>query len=387
MSLNDLPKEIQSLYSVLDNYHRQNTSSLSVEDLANLVLASSYKDKDYTMGVLDQLSKLDVSQDTTERLIQSILSNKRLKEISLAAYDVTEGRLDVSKVKGLFEQFLVSSEVEGKQDKYEFVSDDLEELVSSAIKKHGLRWRLNTLNKMLGSLRRGDFGFIFARPETGKTTFLASEVTYMAEQLTPDSGPIIWFNNEEQGSKVKLRCYQASLGYTMPQLFSDLPGNREEFMKKTLGKLKIFDSGIIHKNTVESVCRQYRPSLIIFDQVDKIVGFNADREDLKLGAIYTWARELAKKFAPVIGVCQADGTGEGVKWLTMAHVANAKTAKQAEADWIVGIGKVPDSGYENLRYLHASKNKLLGDVDSVGDMRHGKCEVLINAQLARYEDI
>ena len=339
------------------------------------------------MGVLDQLGKLDVSQDTTERLILSILSNKKLKEISLAAYDVTEGRMEVGKIKGLFEQFLASSDAGGSLDKYDFVSDDLEELVSSAIKKHGLRWRLSTLNKMLGSLRRGDFGFIFARPETGKTTFLASEVTYMAEQLTDDSGPIIWFNNEEQGSKVKLRCYQASLGYTMPQLFADLPDNREEFMKRTNGKIKIFDSGIIHKNTAESVCRQFKPSLIIFDQVDKIVGFNADREDLRLGAIYTWARELAKKFAPVIGVCQADGTGEGVKWLTMAHVANAKTAKQAEADWIVGIGKVSDSGYENLRYLHASKNKLLGDEDSVGDLRHGKCEVLINAQLARYEDI
>ena len=145
------------------------------------------------MGVLDQLEKLDVSQDTTERLIQSILSNKRLKEISLAAYDVTEGRMDVGKVKGMFEQFLATTETEGSQDKFEFVSDDLEELVSSAIKKHGLRWRLNTLNKMLGSLRRGDFGFIFARPETGKTTFLASEVTFMAEQLSADSGPIIWF--------------------------------------------------------------------------------------------------------------------------------------------------------------------------------------------------
>ena len=71
----------------------------------------------------------------------------------------------------------------------------------------------------------------------------------------------------------------------------------------------------------------------------------------------------------------------------MANVANAKTSKQAEADWIVGIGKIHDPGYENVRYLHASKNKLIGDEDSIPDMRHGRKEVIINPAVARYEDI
>lgn len=158
-------------------------------------------------------------------------------------------------------------------------------------------------------------------------------------------------------------------------------------MQKTKGKIKLYDSSQIHRRTVEKICKQLKPSLIIFDQIDKIQGFDADREDLHLGAIYMWARELAKEYAPVIGVCQADGTGEGVKWLTMSNVANAKTAKQAEADWIVGIGKVHDNGYENVRYLHASKNKLIGDEDTDPNQRHGKREVLIKPQVARYEDI
>jgi hypothetical protein len=144
---------------------------------------------------------------------------------------------------------------------------------------------------------------------------------------------------------------------------------------------------IIHRSFVEKLCRRYKPSLIIFDQIDKIVGFDADREDLKLGAIYQWARELAKTYAPVIAVCQADGTGEGVKWLTMSNVANAKTSKQAEADWIVGIGKSNDPGYDSIRYLHASKNKLLGDEDTIPDQRHGRREVLMDQQTARYKDI
>jgi replicative DNA helicase len=65
---------------------------------------------------------------------------------------------------------------------------------------------------MLGSLRKGDFGFVFARPETGKTTFLASEISFMAEQLSDDDGPSLWINNEEQSEKPMLRCIQATLG-------------------------------------------------------------------------------------------------------------------------------------------------------------------------------
>lgn len=389
LTLSDLTKEIQPVYSVLDNYQRQNDEQkdLSVDDLANLLFAMSNKDREYYLGVIEQLRVIEVSQETTYTLINSILSNKQLKEISLAAYDVTEGRLDLPAMQEMLQKFLEHQEEQKKEEQFEFISDDLEELANSAVKQQGLRWRLATLNQMLGSLRKGDFGFIFARPETGKTTFLASETTYMAEQLSPDSGPIIWFNNEEQGNKVKLRCYQASLGLNMPQLFADLKGNREAYMEKTKGLHKIFDSGVIHKSTVEQVLAQYKPSLVIFDQIDKIHGFKADREDLLLGAIYQWARELAKQYCPVIAVCQADGTGEGQKWLTMGHVANAKTAKQAEADWIVGIGKVNDPGYENVRYINISKNKLIGDEDTIPDLRHGRKEVLINPGIARYEDI
>lgn len=385
-----MTKEIQPVYSVLYNYHTgQNESkhSLSVNDLANLLLASSHKDKDYYLGIIEQLQTLEVSDETTHVLVQSIVANKKLKEISLAAYDVTEGKLSMDKMKELLAEFNTSQETSSVNGEFEFIADDLEALANDTVQKPGLRWRLNTLNQMLGSLRKGDFGFIFARPETGKTTFLASETTYMAEQLGETDGPVIWFNNEEQGDKVKLRCYQASLGYNMPQLFSDLKANQQAFMEKTKGKHRILKEGIISRSMVEKVCKQYKPSLVIFDQIDKIHGFDNDREDLRLGQIYQWARELAKEHCPVIAVCQADGTGEGVKWLTMANVANAKTSKQAEADWIIGIGKIADAGYENLRFLHASKNKLMGDADSIPDLRHGKKEVLINANIARYEDI
>lgn len=391
LSPSDFPKELQGIVRCLNNYHQQNEAQadLSVPDLANLFFASLPKDKDFYQGVFEQLDKCEANADTTQTLIDSIQRGNLLRELSTLSYETAEGRGKMEEVLKKIEalQQLSKTETGSSPLDVQFVSDDLEVLVNEAVKKHGLRWRLRTLNRMLGSLRRGDFGFIFARPETGKTTFLASEVSYMAQQIPEGDGPVLWLNNEEQGSKVMLRLYQATLGISLTELYRDIASNRKKYHEITKGNIKLYDSGSIHKRTVEKLCQQLKPSLIIFDQIDKIQGFDSDREDLRLGTIYQWARELSKEFAPSIGVCQADGTGEGQRWLTMSNVANAKTAKQAEADWILGIGKIHDPGFENLRFLHASKNKLTGDEDSVPEDRHGRKDVLIHPDIARYGDI
>lgn len=388
-----MPKELQGIYRCLNAYHEDNSDQkdLSLSDLSNLYFATRPRDRDFAISVFDQLGRDESSEETVAALVSSILVSKVLRDLSLEAYDVAEGRADLTKVLDKvrsLQNLVDGEETKSESTDTEFVSDDLEGLVRDAIKKPGLRWRLKTLNRMLGSLRGGDFGFVFARPETGKTTFLASEVTYMAEQVPDDAGPVLWINNEEAGNKVMLRAAQASLGITITDLFRDVAKANAAFKAKMRGKLMMVDDAGMSKQKLEALCKRYKPSLIVIDQIDKIKGFDNDREDLRLGAIYQWARELAKTYGcPVIAICQADGTGEGQKWLTMAHVANAKTAKQAEADWILGIGKIPDAGFEFVRFLHASKNKLFGDSDTDGTQRHGKLECLIEPDIARYRDI
>lgn len=380
------PRELQHLYSALDNFHQNHAVDLTVADLANLVLAQQ-RDPEYYKAVLGNLETLSVSDTTTEVLLQALYEHKLLKDISLTAYELTEGRGSKEEFQKLVERYQEGAPKPTTD--FEFVTDDVESLLNDTFRKPGLRWRLQTLNRMFGSLRGGDFGFIFARPETGKTTFLSSETTFMAEQLTEDMGPVIWFNNEEENKKVRLRAIQGCLGITTAQLNANPQAARNEFLQRTKGKhLLLSNEGSISKTVVEQVVERYKPSLVVIDQIDKITGFDADREDLKLGAIYQWKRELGKQHNhATIAVCQADGSGEGVRWLTMNNVSSAKTSKQAEADWILGIGKIHDTGFENVRFLHASKNKLTGDEDTEESLRHGRMEVLINPTIARYEDI
>jgi replicative DNA helicase len=368
-------QELTKLYSVLHSLMETYKRDISFDEYRLSVLVKYPDLKDLLLQIEHSQIADDVLQSSVETLVERSLAH----ELALVSIDVSEGRKEASAILDFYDKFK-------EKEKYEeivYVTDNLEDIYNETLHEPGLRWRLPTLNRMLGSLRKGDFGFIFARPETGKTTFLASEVTYFASQTKSE---ILWFNNEEQGSKVKVRCYQAALACELSKLYADRIRAQQVYLERTGGKIKIYDSASIHRKQVESICKEVNPSLIIFDQIDKIRGFDNDRKDLQLGDVYIWARELAKKYCPVIGVSQADATGEGKKWLDMGNVSNAKTSKQAEADWILGIGAVHDIGLEHIRYLHLSKNKLTGDEDSIPALRHGKCEVVIKPNIARYAE-
>jgi KaiC/GvpD/RAD55 family RecA-like ATPase len=376
--------ELYTLYNFLVSLHNKYEKDITLEEYTLYVLTNcTEKYKESLAVLLESLSNVDESSVVVEDIIKDLEYRQKAYDVALAALEVSEGRKDFNDLLVLAKDLNVS-ESDSIASESMFVTNDLEELYNEQIHKQGLRWRLGTLNRMLGSLRPGDFGFIFARPETGKTTFLASEISHFAKQVDK---PILWFNNEEQGSKVQLRLYQAMLGCTLTELFSDIHGNKQRYLELGGSNIKIFDSASIHRKQVEQLVRELEPSLIIFDQIDKIKGFTDDREDLRLGAIYIWARELAKEYCPAIAVCQADASGEGKRWLTMENVANAKTAKQAEADWILGIGKTHAVTEEYQRHLSLCKNKLSGDADTDPNLRHGRETVNIKPEIARYEDM
>jgi hypothetical protein len=381
----DFPDEVQFLYRVLDSFHKTNDegTSLHLQDLANLFFSQSSKDKDFYEGVFTQLSSYEPNIETIKQLCISLKRSRKLRELSITAYEAAEGKKEYKAVEELLEA-LKEPEIPEEEEDF-FVTDDLDTLLNETYRTPGYKWRSHTLNKSLGSLRKGDFGFIFARPEVGKTTLLASEITFMAPQ---GEGPVLWINNEEVSAKVKSRAVQASMGLTQEQMLSNTARWNAEYTQLLGNKILIPKQHITRKEEIERLCKLYQPSLIIIDTIDNVTGFKADREDLVLGAIYKWGRGLAAQYGPVIGVCHADGTAEGQKWLNMNHVANAKTEKQKHADFIIGIGKIHDVGWENVRFIGISKNKLTGDQGVTEEQfRHGRMEILIDPTHARYEDI
>lgn len=375
-------KEVYWLFKALDQMMNQFKKDIAFDDYALWVqvnLGNDYKD------FLALIKAASNDETILEATLNEIKTRAVLYELAGAALAASEGKKTLDEVLHVVGQLEKNA---GTETESPFVSSSLTDLYDDTYKHPGLRWRLNALNKSLGSLRGGDFGFIFARPETGKTTFLASESSHFATQLDEADGPGIWFNNEEQHKKVMIRLIQAALGLPMHELARDIERYQEEYKRITQDKLKVPNLTSIHKRDVESIVKEYKPKFIIVDQLSKIKGFDNDREDLRLGSIFQWHRDLAKEYdTVVIGVNQADGSAEGKKYLTMDNVANSKTAVQAEADFIAGIGKSHDPGFELIRHVNISKNKLMGDEDTDPAMRHGKFDLLIQPEIARYRDI
>ena len=335
-------------------------------------------DSELFSAIFERLSNLEVSEDRVVEYLLELKKRQTALELARVSLDVSETGKNPERLVELVKEIDAPLEVE--ED--EFVSNSLVE-IKREYDEGGLSWRLETLNRMLGPLRRGNCGLVVARPEVGKTTLLASEVSFMAQQM---ESPILWINNEQDGREVLGRVYQAIFGITQEELFGNLEKYQRFYDSQIGDRIRLFDRAYVAKKTIDKLCEKINPRLIVIDQIDKIRGFDAERYDLKLKEIYQWARELAKEYGPTISVCQAGGTAEGKKWIDMNDIDSSHTAKQGEVDWILGIGKTNDEAFQNERYLHLCKNKLPGGPKTIRALRHGKCPVKINAEIARYED-
>lgn len=189
ISSKDFSDEVKYLYNILCSYYAVNEQDLAVQDFANLVFANNPKDKEYYKQCLEFLDGYIPVESTVVALIESLKQQKLLQELSLASYEALKDKDKLNTVTDIYSKLSQIEVVDDTEDI--FVTDDLESLINTAYGEGGLYWRLPCLNDSLGPLRKGNFGFLFSRPEGGKTTFLASEVTHMLGQTDK---PIIWFN-------------------------------------------------------------------------------------------------------------------------------------------------------------------------------------------------
>jgi hypothetical protein len=148
-----------------------------------------------------------------------------------------------------------------------------------------------------------------------------------------------------------------------------------------------------HVKDLETLFREVNPGLIIFDQLDKVSGFKeAEREDITLGRIYKWARELARTYGPVIAASQLSATAVDLKdppFIGLDALRGSKTDKPGEADAVITLGKYKEPKTpeeEMIRTINVPKNKLPGGgTKQMESERHGQYLVTIDPIRARFE--
>lgn len=285
------------------------------------------------------------------------------------------------------------------------VLDPIEDLLKAEENDSGLHWRLRCLNEHIKPLRAGDFVIVAARPDKGKTTFCASELTHMAAQMDVtwpgENRSVLWFNNEGPGNRIVMRNFQAALNATVEDLvrLSNEPSTdprwktkvREDYAAALGGRpgaLRIFDIHDMWNHEVEDIMKQYRPGLVLFDMVDNIkfggeTNNNGQRTDQLLEAMYQWARLMGVKHdCAVMATSQISADGDGVSYPTLPQLKDSKTGKQGAADVIITIGALNDPVLEKSRYIGTTKNKKV----RTGKRASPQAEVFFDSQRGRYKE-
>lgn len=264
----------------------------------------------------------------------------------------------------------------------------IRELLKEDTNNEGIKWRLRCLNESTRPLRGGDFGIVAARPDQGKTSFLASELSFMAPQL-PEEKNVLWLNNEGHGKRIIPRVWQAALNLTIREMVELDRADRLEEMylavMKRFDKIRVIDIHGLNNAQVEIAIEANNPGIVVYDMIDNIGGFgDAARTDLKLEYMYQWARDRSVKYDAIgMATSQISSDGHGLRFPGLSMLKDSKTGKQGACDFQLMIGSVEDPMMKMARFMGLPKNKLrLPDGPASPDK-----EVTFDALRARFVDL
>jgi len=243
------------------------------------------------------------------------------------------------------------------------------------------RWTFNipSLTRKVEGVNAGHLIEIGARPNTGKTSFHASLIASPGGFAQQGASCIV-LCNEEGYHRVGARYLTAATGMTMQEIKKN-PAKARELYEPVKNRIKIKDATGRDMNWVESVCKSYKPDIVLLDMGDKFAkgGFARQDESLKANAVH--ARQIAKQYeCAVFYMSQLSADAEGKVLLNQSMMEGSRTGKAAEADLMVLIAKNPpvdnQDEEDTQRHLNVVKNKLTG--------WHGVVHCELEYRTARY---
>lgn len=389
VKLSSLTEESANILQAMGEWYSSNPSTETISwkgfSAWFVLVRNSKMDKaklELHKQLLAILERGDVPEADIKPLLEGLAKRDYASQIADTALRVADGdsKATLDGVRKLLDDYDSHS---GRVDEVEgYVGDfTLDRLQSVA--GPGLQWRLQCLNDGAGELREGDLVMFGKRPDSGGTTWVAQEATYMAEQMSFDEN-VLWFNNEEQGDKVRRRIVQAALGWTAEEIEEFLPEALEQYtdlMGGNRNKIRVYDKSRIHIKEADHAIKKFKPRLIICDQLWKFKGFEHEGDVNNQTHLANWAREKAKEGTSVIAVHQLGGDAENQLYPTMDMLFGSKTGIQGEADLIITMGR--KWSMEGKRGIFLPKNKLLTPGDK--SKRNGKWIVNIDTDRARIE--
>jgi len=316
----------------------------------------------------------DIAQEVLSKLFQQVVG----EDIANLGFDYVNGdKSSLEPLRMLLEQygddFTPNLNVEW---------DDIE--IETLLARNDLeaRWTFNiaSLTRKVEGVNAGHLIEIGARPNTGKTSFHASLIAAPGGFAHQGANCIV-LCNEEGYHRVGARYLTAATGMTMREV-KDNPAKARELYAPVKERIKVKDATGRDMNWVESICKSYKPDIVLLDMGDKFAktgGFARMDEALKANAVH--ARMIAKQHdCAMFYMSQLSADAEGKVLLNQSMMEGSRTGKAAEADLMVLIAKNPvvdgQDEEDTQRHLNVVKNKLTG--------WHGVVHCELQYQTARY---
>ncbi len=372
-----------SLFTTIQKAHEDYEQDISLDDLYSL--HTTKYNPALTRAMKIAISELIEDIRETEKpnnqiaedIIRILRERDVAQKVAVEATEIYNGApANFSSIKKIIEDFENHKEL----DEVDAVTDNIGELLNQLQDTTKWKFNINVLKENVGGIGPGNFMIVFARPETGKTAFWVSLVAN-ENGFAQQGAKIHAFINEEPAVRTQMRAINCWTGYTKQEIIDNLKESHE-LWSEIKDNIKMLDVVDWSMDDVDAHCEKYKPDIIVIDQLDKVnVKGTFARTDEKLRAVYTSAREIAKKHqCAVIAISQASADAHNKHNLTFDMMENSKTGKAAEADLIIGIGKkqIDPQVIPKDRSLCISKNKITGF--------HGDPFVAIEPETSRYID-
>ena len=369
------------LYETIQRAHEDSDNDLSINEISSLHIdvynpAYTRAKKENFSNLVDEIKDLELpNEKIANNIIKSLFKRRVANKIAVLATEIYNGRdADFTEIKKQLE-----IPFDDDADEYEYVTGNIDNLIEKL--KDNTKWKFNLepLRNAVHGVGEGNLIIIFARPEAGKTAFWVNLVAGI-DGFASQGAKVCALINEEPAIRTQMRLINAHTGLTMDEIRADVPEANRKWAE-VRQNIHILDTVDWSLDDVDVFVQKEKPDILVIDQLDKVnISGNFARTDEKLRAIYTGAREVAKRNnCCVIAISQASADGQGKFDLTFDMMEGSKTGKAAEADVIIGVGHRDkmDTG-ERVRSLAISKNKITG--------WHGLKNCIIIPELSRYAE-
>lgn len=364
--LRNMDREIKVVLNLIVKFYKEyeDRASISVDDLKGMydLTYPHSKEKAVYFEIINSIFYLDVSTDLLRDLLEQIIERHYASNIILKLAPVVEGTAKniLPVVAEDINQYL--SILRNPPAKARAVSPSVysvRELVDREISDKGLEWFLPKLNQVLGGLKRGTLGVIFAYVDTGKTSFGMAACSKFCSQLQEgETG--VYAGNEEAAPRLALRLTQAFLSSTRREVESNPDDAETRRMGLGFNKLRLYDS-ITHVRQLETIIQTSVPRFVFVDQGTKLTTDQGGANEVaEAQALFNWYREMAKLYdTSIVCLAQAVGDAENRKYLKLSDIYGSRVGIQGELDYAIGIGRTMDDlAYTNVRFINIPKNKL-----------------------------